>query len=84
MNFDEAKNYILPFGAGRDKSIDQMAETDKGLAWLDWLRGQYDETLRKKGLQNAEQARCATHSALVAYLDDPTIARDVERIARGR
>lgn len=57
---------MLKFGSYKDKTIDQAAETDKGLLYLDWLNG---ESWTKEPLK--------TH--LRNYLSDPTIKRELEK-----
>jgi hypothetical protein len=67
--FREAANYVLPFGKYQGRLIDEIARTDQGLLYLDWLRsGRMDYH---------------TRNAICSYLDDPTIAKDlVEIVAR--
>lgn len=71
MTFDEAKTTVVPFGKFAGQAIDQIAETDAGLLWLDWLRGQ---PVRKSSLREA----------LVVYLDDRGIAADLARLVGRR
>lgn len=40
MNFKEASNNIIPFGKYKGKTLDQIASSDEGLKYLDWLMGQ--------------------------------------------
>ena len=75
MNFRDAAQFRMPFGKYAGKTLDDIATTDQGLIYLDWLRGE------------REKDRVATNSsavneALAAYLDDKTIAADVERLAK--
>jgi hypothetical protein len=39
MKFDEAKGFRLPFGNYRGQTLDEVAATDEGLRYLDWLVG---------------------------------------------
>jgi hypothetical protein len=72
MPFADAKKFRLTFGKHKLKTIDQIAESDAGLKYLDWLRGSLNE-------------RCLdwqtyTLDALDAYLSDPTIARELGKV----
>jgi hypothetical protein len=63
MNFKEAAAYRLTFGRYVGMAVDECAEDDEGLRWLDWMRG---------------EAR-SPHLKLVldTYLSDPTIAKEL-------
>lgn len=76
MQFDDAKNYVLKFGRYAGKTIDQAAESDRGLSWLDWMRGQME---RGKGQRQYPE----TYLAICAYLDDETINRELLCVLRG-
>lgn len=67
MTFKEAKDYKLLFGKHSGETLDQIAESDNGLSYLDWLVG-----------QNFIHGR--TKEALVAYLSDPAIAEDLKKM----
>lgn len=69
MTFSEAKFSVMPFGQHRGKTLDQIGSTDKGLLYLDWLRGQ--------GVRSEPLA-----TALSTYLDDATIAKDLAGLVR--
>lgn len=69
MTFSEAKLSVMPFGQYRGKTLDQIGSTDKGLLYLDWLRGQ--------GVKSEPLA-----TALSTYLDDATIAKDLAGLVR--
>jgi len=43
LTFDQASKYVIQFGQYKGQTIDQIAKTDKGLTWLDWLRGEREE-----------------------------------------
>lgn len=65
--FDAAKNVVMPFGKKyKYRTIDQIAQTDEGLKWLDWVRG--------AGIARS-QIVC---DALDVYLTDPSIARELK------
>lgn len=77
MPFDQAKKFVLTFGKFKhlpstERTLDRIASTNAGLAYLDWLRGSLHE-------------RCLswqtyTRDALDAYLSDPTIARELNKV----
>ena len=74
MNFREAKTCTLRFGMYEGNTLDQIAETSRGLKYLDWLREQQE---RDEGGQYPE-----TYASICCYLDDPTIARALESALR--
>lgn len=76
MDFKEAASTKLPFGKYDDKSIDNIAKTNAGLRYLDWLRGEREGRQRKK---HAQPQRI--DEALRVYLDDPTIQRELSMLA---
>lgn len=57
----------IPFGKYKGRSIDQIAESDEGLLYLDWLIGQ-------------EWLKAELRRDLQAYLDQPTIKAEVKRL----
>ncbi len=65
MTFKEAKNFAFPFGKYKGQTLDKIASTDRGLAYLDWARG----------LDNLYPD---TKAALEAYCSDPAIARELQ------
>ena len=67
MTFSDAAKFVMPFGKYKGLKLDGIASEDEGLRYLDWLR---DE---RKGVNEVDEA-------LVAYLDDPTIQKELERI----
>lgn len=68
MTFREAQAFIIPYGKYRDQTIDQVASTDAGLLYLDWLRGH----------RESKSVDSPFDVALGVYLDDPSVARDVQ------
>ena len=70
--FRRAAGHIMPFGRYQGQTFDTVAMTDEGLRYLDWMRGAVDA-----------RQRPALAVALRNYLDDPTIAAEVDR-ATGR
>lgn len=61
--FQTAKIFKLTFGKYAGQTLDEIAVTDAGLKYLDWLRGEV-KTPR-------------TRTMLSLYLDDPTISQDL-------
>lgn len=67
MTFAEAAKYVMPFGKHKGRTLDAIASDDDGLRYLDWLRGE------RGGVNDVDRA-------LVAYLDDPTIKKELENL----
>lgn len=65
--FNTARNFVLSFGRYKGKTIDKTAESDDGLLYLDWLNAQtwLTDPLR---------------AHLKAYLEDPTIEKELEEL----
>lgn len=62
-------DFVIPFVFGKQygsKTIDDIAKSNKGLLWLDRLRGRARSPWLRK--------------ALAEYLDDPAIARDLKEL----
>ena len=77
MTFKDAAAFVMPFGKHRGLPLDSIASTDKGLSYLDWLRGERAQpTLARRGTDLDE--------ALAAYLDDKTIQAEVARAVERR
>lgn len=66
MAFSEAQNYKIPFGMHKDRTIEDVASTDDGLRYLDWLMGKSSLYGRFK-------------EAMGVYMNDPTIKLEVEK-----
>ena len=66
MTFKESQDYVLTFGKYNGETLDQIAGSDEGLVYLDWLYGELPEN--------------QTRYALAAYLSDPSIKKELERI----
>ena len=63
--FHAAKKFVIPFGKYRGKTLNEVAETDEGLTYLDWMRGLgdlYEDTRR----------------ALDNFLNHEPVARDLQ------
>lgn len=71
MTFDDAKGFIVPFGRFKGETIDEVATTDAGLLYLDWLVGMH----YTKGM---------FREALRTYLSDNSIAAEIRKIQRER
>lgn len=71
ITFTQAKEFVMPMGKHIGKTLDAIATTDDGLAYLDWFSGQ---VIRSPDLR----------AALKAYLSDPTIAADVMKLVRDK
>ena len=65
MTFEEASDYKLDFGKYRGMKIDEVAETDAGLKYLDWITGQ-------------EWASGRLAEALTVYLSNPAIRQELD------
>jgi hypothetical protein len=68
--FNKAKEFVLRKGPFAEKSLDQIAKTEGGLCYLDNLRGK---------IFGGYFGLC-----LETYLDDPTIAKDLQEIIAKR
>lgn len=71
LPFKTAANTVIPWGPFKDKTIDQIAQTDDGLRYLDNLRGKM-------------QGTSFVSFAVESYLDDPTISKDLEALIASR
>ena len=69
-DFTTAKTFRMPFGKFKGQQLDDVGITDRGLKYLDWLRGE------RKGKKEPLDL------ALACYLDDSQIANDLDRIVR--
>ncbi len=67
MTFNEAKQVKLPFGDFKGRTLDQIAQTDAGLLYLDKLRA-WDALWPE------------TKEALNAYLDHEPITRELQAL----
>ncbi len=75
-DFELARDYVMPFGKHRGHTLDDIASTDDGLLYLDWLRGQKDAE------KETSMASRETTRHLRTYLDDPGIAADLAKLVR--
>jgi predicted alpha/beta hydrolase len=69
--FATAAAYVIRFGKYRGKTVDEIASSNGGLRYLDWMRG-------------ALHLDFHTANAVCSYLEDPTIAKDLAELVKGR
>lgn len=74
MDFATAKAHRLTFGKYYGKTLDEIGSTDQGLLYLDYMRGEIEKAGNRRTVL----------AALAAYLDDPTVAGDVAKLAKER
>jgi hypothetical protein len=72
FSFQQAAQYKLPFGPYEGKTLDDIAQTDDGLSYLDNLNGKMHSDF-------GDVAK-----ALTAYLTDATIAKELEDLIDAR
>lgn len=70
LSFKDAAAFVMPFGKYKNVSVDKIAETDNGLLYLDWMRG------------NAYAPHIK--DVIGVYLDDPTIAAELKKAMEAR
>jgi hypothetical protein len=80
--FAKAAAYVMPFGQYRGQTIDKIAQSDRGLLWLDWLLAARDYKAEATGTGGSANER-ETTKMLRAYLTDKTIAIEVATV-KGR
>jgi hypothetical protein len=68
MTFEAAKDFEMPFGKHKGRTLDDIAKDDDGLRYLDWMRGVREEDGKNNDVDKA----------LRAYLDDPSIQKEME------
>lgn len=67
MTFEESKNFRMPFGKYKGKTLDEIAKTDEGLRYLDWLRDSPNLWIEMR-------------EAIEAYLGDASIAKELDEL----
>ena len=67
MTYDQAKEFRMPYGKHKGKTLDEIAQTDDGLSYLDYMHGEIEN--------GSDVAR-----ALSAYCTDPTIAKEIDNL----
>lgn len=73
--FTQAANLVIPFGKYKGKTIDEVGVTDAGLLYLDWMRG--ERKSKAASFTDIDQA-------LAIYLEDETIAADLDKMKQDR
>lgn len=68
MDFKQAGDFVLLFGKYRGQTVDQIAQDDQGLLYLDWLRGEREGQSDK------------IDRALDTFLSDPAIEHDLTEL----
>ena len=68
--FEQASSYRLQFGIHQGQAIEEIASTQRGLLYLDFLRG--------------IRLDFHTKNAVCTYLDDPAIAKDLATLLEAR
>lgn len=66
MTFEDAQNFKMPFGKYKGKTLDEIATSDEGLRYIDWMHGEFEV---------GSVAR-----AVDAYCSDPSIAKEIENL----
>ncbi len=72
MKFAQAKVHRFITGKYAGQTLDQVATSNDGLLFLDWLRA-------KRQSDAAHTPKRGLDAALIAYLDDPTISQELAR-----
>jgi len=80
MNFYEAQAFRMPFGKHKGKKLDDIAISDSGLLYLDWLFGEMDEEKRNVG--SLPPWKNPVFEALSVYLMDDGIKEELQSIER--
>lgn len=65
--FKAAQSFVIKFGKYKGVTLDDIASTDEGLKYLDWLNGQtwLNDPLKKH---------------VVNYLSDPSIRKELDAL----
>lgn len=70
MSFADAATFKMPFGQYKGQMLDEIASTDAGLRYLDYMLGELDDERRQGDV----------YQALLIYLSDESIAKDVAEL----
>ena len=73
MTFEQAAAFIIPIGKHKGKRLDDVAQTDGGLRYLDWLRG-----------ERGTKHNWPLDNALAAYLDDTSVSKELAEAVKRR
>ncbi len=74
MDFKEAKEFVMPFGKYKGRTIDDVASDDEGLRYLDWISG-VDLFM---GISVSIQSNFI--NAVTTYLFDPAIKKELDNL----
>jgi len=84
MTFEEAGKTELHFGAFRGQTIDEIAKTDRGLLYLDWLFGERATEGAAVYIRETKSREMCVTKALETYLSDATIRGEIQRAMEER
>jgi hypothetical protein len=70
MTFKEASKFVIEFGKYKGKTLDQIAESDEGLKYLDWIAG-----WKISGIKDP-----AFKEAIEVYTSDPIIQNEIGKV----
>ncbi len=70
MDWKTASEFTMPFGKYSRQRLDEIAETDEGLLYLDWLRGWLAGKENLAGLLEVVEI----------YLSDSAIAKELDAL----
>lgn len=79
MTFEEAGKTELLFGVYRGQTIDEIAKTDRGLLYLDWLFGERATEGTAGYIREIKSQEMCVTKALETYLSDATIRGEIQR-----
>jgi hypothetical protein len=77
MTFKQSIGFTILFGQYKGQTIGQISRSDKGLAWLDWLRGQREEQRQAAEKLGKPFNPYPSDEAVAAFLDDPTTQKEL-------
>jgi hypothetical protein len=81
-SFVQASKFVITFGKHKGKTIGQIARTDKGLCWLDWLRGQREEQRLQHEKLGKPFKPYPSDVAVDVYMHNPTIQKELDAVIR--
>ena len=80
MTFKQAVGFTILFGQYKNQTIGQISRTDKGLLWLDWLRGEREEQRLAAEKLGKPFKPYPSDEAIAVYLADPSIQKELEAL----
>ena len=66
--------YVMPFGKYKGFNLRDISNTDEGLLYLDWLRGEREDDPKNDALEKN----------LFEFLDDATVAKELSDAIRDK